>query len=64
MSDVTETPVLETTLETKPRFSPRKALKVAAITTAVVGVAVLAKRKLTGSVDGEVTATVGTESLD
>lgn len=60
MTESTETTVEETPLTTEPRFSARKALKVAAITTAVVGVAVLAKRKLTGNVDGEVTATVGT----
>ena len=60
MTESNETPVEETTLTVEPRFSVRKALKVAAITTAVVGVAVLAKRKLTGNVEGEVTATVGT----
>ena len=59
MTESNETVVTETT-ETRSRFNLRKALKVAVLTITGLAVAIWLKRKLTGDVSGEVTATVGT----
>jgi hypothetical protein len=65
MSESTpEVVIEETPAVTKPRFNTRKALKAAAVTTGVVAGVVLLKRALSGSVEGEVTATVTTNDQD
>lgn len=60
VTDVTETPAAEQ----EPRFDLRKTLKIAAITTAVVGTGLVLKRKLNSSVDGQVNVTVETDKSD
>ena len=60
MTESTETTVEETPSVTTPRFNVRKALKYLALALTGVGLVVIAKRKLSANVDGEVTATVGT----
>lgn len=52
--DITDLP------QTESRFNKLKIAKAAAITTAVVVVAVVLKNKLNSSVDGEVNVTVET----
>ena len=62
MDENVDTTVAEITPTPKHRFNVRRAAKAAAITTGVVAGVVLLKRKLSGSVDGEVTATVSTDT--
>lgn len=54
--DITDLP------QTESRFSKFKIAKAAAITTAVIVVAVALKSKLSSSVDGEVNVTVETDN--
>jgi hypothetical protein len=56
------TVVEEPTVPTKARFNVRKTAKIAGAATAAVALIVVAKRKLNGSVDGALTATVETDS--
>lgn len=64
MSEPTPEVVVEETPATESRFNVRRAAKAAAITAGVVTGFVLLKRKLNADVDGEVTATVTTNSQD
>lgn len=52
--------VVEEPVSTEPRFNVRKVAKIAGAATAVTVLFIAAKRKLNGSVDGALTATVET----
>jgi len=54
--------VVQEPTSTKPRFNRLKVAKIAGAATAAVALIVVAKRKLNGSVDGALTATVETDS--
>lgn len=54
--------VVEEPTTTPSRFNVRKAAKIAGAATAAVALVALAKRKLNGSVDGALTASVETDS--
>lgn len=59
MTESTETVVVEPA-PTARRFDLRKVVKITLLALTGVGLLVIAKRKLSANVDGEVTATVGT----